>query len=156
VAGDIVNDIMAKLWQLKEIFASYTHVRNYLYNATRNAAHNHLRNANRHGTTILSVENHTLENIEEPNSDSHDTLCRKLISEELPNIMQQLPGQAGIVIRLRMAEGLSTEEIAKQLNINQNTVNKHFSTAKSMLIGLLNQKGWGPLLIALCLRAIFF
>jgi RNA polymerase sigma-70 factor (ECF subfamily) len=155
-AEDIAADVFEKLWRLKKNFKSLKHVRNYLFVALRNTIKNKKRDITRKGSTPLSIERVDLTHLEDTNSFSSDNLHKKLISEELVRIMQELPEQAGKVAQLRILYDLETNEIAQTLGISPDTVRKHFENIKKKLIEEFNKRGLGPLSVILYLCTLFF
>lgn len=126
VVRDIVQEAFIAVWQRGDKFQDESHIKAFLYATIRNRSINHLRDRqveqkNREILYLLqdqdSYRNSAIEN------ELYDFLCQKI---------DALPPMQKAVIWLHV-DGLSNEDIARELNISVNTVLTHKQRARVML-----------------------
>lgn len=127
---DAVQDAFITLWNRKDMLRSPEQARAYIYTSIHNRLLNVVRSRkvmDRHADKIREVYgNDSLRDLV-IETEMYEFLCRRI--ESLPPMQQK-------VIWLHV-EGLSNEQIAKQLGITVNTVLTHKQRAKSTLKGYL-------------------
>jgi RNA polymerase sigma-70 factor (family 1) len=133
LARDLVSDIFLKLWERR---ASLMHVKNikaFLYAATRNRSLDHLRKVQY--TTAADA----LADEPDQRHFSYDDFLQAIYDAETIRVLYKaiegLPPECRKVVELGL-EGLSTGEIAKQLDISLSAV----SNQKARAIKLLKEK----------------
>ncbi len=131
VVRDIVQDAFISVWQRMEEFENEEHIKAFIYKTIRNRSMNYLRDKqveqkHREKLSLLQHEEEFQEHILE--EEAYDYLCRKI--EQLPEMQKK-------VIWLHV-DGLSNEEIARELNITVNTVLTHKQRARAILKKYLN------------------
>ena len=128
-AEEITSEAFIKLWSYKEQLSSEGSIKAWLYRIVRNASIDHLRKVKR-----LEVHKNGLQYIHQG---AETTVLQRMIeSETLQQIIGSislLPQKCGQVFQMYYLEGKSHEEIAKELNISQNTVRNHKAKALQML-----------------------
>lgn len=117
-AEDIIENLFVKLWDKKQVFESETHLKAFLYQATRNACLNYLKATKRHGITGEEIP----ENIPAADHDHLSTIIQAEIRAEIYRAVHQLPAQCSKVIAMSFLEGLSNAEIAQAMNRSEQTV----------------------------------
>lgn len=118
-AEEIVQDILYKLWEKNNDFASLSSIKAFLYISTRNAAMNFIdkeqRKARRAGAMTIAEEELT-----------EDPVTREIIYAEVLNELRaeinNLPEQCAKVIRMLYEEDMKPQEIADELNVKVSTV----------------------------------
>jgi RNA polymerase sigma-70 factor (family 1) len=123
-AEELVQEVFLKLWMKRESI-QHDNLGGWLHTVAANLAYNYLRRAAMEGEIVGYLRNsqpdytHAIEtNLDLKES---EMLISKAIS--------QLPPQQQIIYKLSKEEGLSRDEIAKQLNISPNTVKNHLLKA---------------------------
>lgn len=146
-AEDIVQEAFLKLWDRSANFSDLTAIKAFLYLSVKNAC----RNQYKHGKVIHKYLARQNEPIDE------QTIIAKIIEAEvldsLSNAIEKLPAGCREVVYLGYFEGLSNQEVAKQLNISINTVKTQKMRAlRSLRISL---KDLSPGLVALIAKICF-
>lgn len=128
-AEECVQDVLYKFWRLRSAFKLQSEkLSSYLARAIRNQTFN-----------VLEQRHRKRVNLAEYDAESVDLMSpeRQLIIQELQqqidNAISNLPSQCQLVFVLNKKEGLSTKEIASNLNISENTVKSHLKKAKKDL-----------------------
>jgi RNA polymerase sigma-70 factor (ECF subfamily) len=134
-ARDVVQDVLAHLWEHRQAIQVRGSVRGYLYTAVRNRA----LNLRRRDTT----ENDYLTIVARPDA-SHNiseapdvTLIRRETAARVAAALAVLPPRAREAALLRWQDGLSRAEIASVMGVALGTVKNHLTTATIALRALL-------------------
>lgn len=122
MSADIVQDVFAKLWQIRDDFFYLHQVKAFLYTAVRNHALNELE----HSKVAHEYEQKIIA--------KKQMLFRDAIVEEetfriLSEAIEKLPTQMRAIMQLAL-EGKKNAEIAERLNVSSETVH----TLKKWLI----------------------
>lgn len=128
-AEECVQDVLYKFWKLRSAFKLQSEkLSSYLARAIRNQTFN-----------VLEQRHRKRVNLAEYDVESVDLMSpeRQLILQELQqhidNAIKSLPSQCQLVFVLNKNHGLSTKEIANNLNLSENTVKSHLKKAKKDL-----------------------
>lgn len=125
LAYDIVQEAFIRIWEKNILFNSIIRYKVYLYTTVRNAAYNHLQRSIPHKE--LNKEEKVIE---------EDAVDQMMIAAEIEaELLRQinlLPKSQRNVILLRL-EGMTMEEIAKELHLSLNTVKTHKKRAYKQL-----------------------
>lgn len=111
---DIVQDVIANIWEAKTQFVSYSSFKTYLYNAVRNAALNHIKHQ---GAADKYIE--YLQYEYTPFDESGVNV--EEIYRQLFALIDHLPYRCREIFLLHM-EGKRNEEIARVLQLSVETV----------------------------------
>lgn len=128
-AEDIVVQSFMKLWSKNSHFDSMQRIKAFLYITTKNACINYLqvvKRLNRQHADLLQrtevLEDHILNGI-----------TRAEVLREIYLAIQALPEQCGRVASMSFIEGMKNQEIAKSLDLSEQTVRNHKSKAVQLL-----------------------
>lgn len=136
-AEECVQDVLYKLWKLRDdFFLAKVELSNYLARAIRNQSFNIL---DRRYRERIKSEKYAPEKDINLLSPERQLIIREL-REQIDNSINSLPPQCQLVFKLSRQEGLSNKEIAKKLNLSENTVKSHIKKANRDIqgdIGLL-------------------
>lgn len=141
-AEDIVVESFLKLNQLRANFDSEATIKNYLYAVVRNACLQYLqiRKARRNSHTELSYLNKDMDD-----ADIEAQLNFNFIESEVVNAivieLKQLPPMMRRIFHLIFVEQLSTEEIARKLDISPATIRVQKARAVNVLKEAMLKKG---------------
>lgn len=119
-AQDIVSDCIYKMLERHQQFKSFPHLRSYLFKSVKNKCIDHLRSP---GNKLRSSDAALDEDLPEADDSSYINLL--LQAETMELIYQQiekLPDKRRLILTLVFKEGLSLEEISKQLGIELSSV----------------------------------
>lgn len=145
-AKDIVEDLFVKLWQKKVEFENLQHAQSYFYRSARNACLNFIK----HGK-VVEVTHQALMDTSELADEGHmQNMIKAEVWGELYRAIENLPSQCSKVITLSFLDGLSTEEIADEMNISIQTVRN----TKVRALNTLRQTLPGNLLSLLLLYSL--
>ncbi len=122
---DILQDVFAKLWHVRETIDPDRSLKALLYQMVRNYALNHERRKKRHATTSLDampVEPSAHQFVEE-------NLDTDALNDQVRRWIAEMPERRRLAFELSRFEGLTHEEIAARMNLAPKTVNNHIVLA---------------------------
>ncbi|WP_456427474.1 RNA polymerase sigma-70 factor [Rhodocaloribacter sp.] len=122
---DILQDVFAKLWHVRETIDPDRSLKALLYQMVRNYALNHERQKKRHATASLDampVEPSEHQLVEE-------NLDADALNDQVRQWIAEMPERRRLAFELSRFEGLSHEEIAARMNLAPKTVNNHIVLA---------------------------
>jgi RNA polymerase sigma-70 factor (ECF subfamily) len=132
-AKEITQEIFVQLWEKREHVDPTKSIQGYLYTIARNTAMNFFEHKKVHDKYMMYARY--------SQEESSGTSDESLIAEETTLLIEmainRMPKQRRKVFLMSYEDGMSTEEIARQLNISRNTVDSHLATAKKELKGTL-------------------
>ena len=129
-AEDLLQDVMMKLWQIRDNLPPDKELLPFLLTVVRNLCLDRLRSRQIKDDTIEDVDI-SLDYIQPLDID--DKVEEKDRLRHLLGLINQLPPDQQKVLRLRAIDDLSTDEIAKQLNITPENVRQLLSRARKRL-----------------------
>ncbi|MBQ7441216.1 MAG: RNA polymerase sigma-70 factor [Prevotella sp.] len=137
VAEDIVQEVFARIWELKVDVQSQPVIHIYLYNSVRNRAINYLD----HQQVERSyIQRKMLDNPEyDINGDDEELLMTEAIYDRIFECIDQLPEKQRQVV-LMMLEGKKLGDISEALQLSASTVKTHRKRAMASLRAKLSDK----------------
>lgn len=124
-AQDIIHDLFLNLWKNKESLFITSNLRAYLYQAARNGLVNRYLKSEKVDAFVKDFTTY-LENQEE----GADYLVRhNMLQKEIDVEVTHLPKRMQQVFIMSRSDGLSHKEIAKKLNISEQSVRSHIKNA---------------------------
>ncbi len=136
-AEEIVADCFIKLWERRDQFADATKVKAFLFITCRNSCLNYLRDLKRKS----AAQQEYLRQLEASSEDIlYEVIDTEIISL-LASEIEELPDKCREVFKLLFIEGKKTDEVARELRINIQTVRNHKSRAIELLKTGLLKKG---------------
>jgi len=131
-AEECVQDVLYKLWKLRHDFAlEKMELSNYLSRAIRNQSFNILERRHRERIKSQSYAPGEAINLLSP---ERELMIREL-QQQIDNSIKALPPQCQLVFKLSREDGLSNKEIAKKLNLSENTIKSHLKKANKDIQG---------------------
>lgn len=118
LAEEAVTDVFVKTWQGTTPFSSYSHLRNYLFEAVRNECINILKKQDRYAKHLRRYGEIIENNIAGFENEQLETAALEIIFE----IAGGLPTACKQVFDLLYKQQLDYQEVASQLNISVQTV----------------------------------
>ncbi|MDX1636898.1 MAG: RNA polymerase sigma-70 factor [Balneolaceae bacterium] len=145
IAEEITQDLFTKLWQESTSLTIRSSVKSYLYSAARNMSLNHLKH--REIEQEWEKEKKALYTDQPHESTLNKKLHDKMILEEVEQVIQDLPERRRLIFVLSRHQDMTYKEIARFLDISENTVDtqirralatlrEHFSGILSYLVGI--------------------
>ncbi len=113
-AEDVVQDVMIKLWAMRERLDNVDNLEAFALRMTRNLA------IDRQRMKVNNTEN--IDDIETDRYVATDTNERREQVESIKNVMLQLPEKQRSAMQLRDFEGYSYKEIAEMLSMSEDQV----------------------------------
>jgi RNA polymerase sigma-70 factor (family 1) len=128
-AEDIVVQTFMKLWAKHAHFDSLRAIRAFLYITTKNACINYLDVVKRSNRRHAELAYRAQEN------DDHilNNITRAEVLREIHLAIQSLPVQCGKVASMSLIDGMKNQEIARELDLSEQTVRNHKSRAIQVL-----------------------
>ncbi len=128
-ARDIIHDVFFNLWQNRGTLYIQESLKAYLYQSVRNRIINHQLKSQRADSYVSSFQ-HFLINVQ---ADTDYLVRENMMTEWIEQQISSLPNKMRTVFELSRKEGLSHKEIAKQLNITEQSVRSHVKGALKIL-----------------------
>lgn len=135
-AEGIVQEVFLKLWESSSKLKKDSNINAWLFTVTFNAIRKHFRKL---ATEKKHVESYSrlFKNQQDEITDSEyfDLL------EKATYLIEQLPPQQKKVFLLRKDKGLTSIEMAEQLNLSKKTVENHLNRARTFLKKAMMEEG---------------
>ena len=136
IAKDIVQDSFFKIWENRSSISIHTALSSYLYRAVYNNSINYLKHQQIKDKHINSVK----EQIEIAGSafaisqdHGQSILIAKELEDQINAAIENLPEKCKDIFKMSRFDNLKNNEIADQLNVSLNTVQKQISIALKKL-----------------------
>lgn len=142
-AEDIVGTSFFKLTGRIEQFPTIRDVKAFLYITTRNECLDYLRRIARYERSQEQLQ--YLMDYNDAQAD--DEMLRAKILQEVYNEIEQLPPQCRRIFKLIYTRGMTTRQIAEELELSPQTVLNQKAKALNLLRGILAKKNLMPLTI---------
>lgn len=147
-AEEIVMDIFHNLWRIRKNFQlQHENMRGYFTKAVVNHVFRFIR---RKATYEEQQTEHAKDYVYESSTTPEHELIVKELRQKVEQAIKLLPLQCKIVFQMHHDDNLSRKEIAKRLNISENTVKYHLKKANTEIKG--NLKIVAALLLELLLH----
>jgi len=124
-AEELTQDIFVKLWTNRNLINVEKSFSSFLFTMAYYSSLNYLKHALVHDKFIININKTFTEGI----NTTEETIFATEINLLIELAVEQMPQQRKRIFLLSRKEGLSNEEIAKQLNISKKTVENQLSLA---------------------------
>lgn len=137
-AQDTVQDVFIKIWEKRHSLTEIDNLPAYLHVITRNLLINQLQKK----IPLFTGSELTKHTIPDDRHQPQQQLDYRELTMLIFRAVEQLPQRQQQVYRLSREQGLSHQQIAKELNLSYDTVREHMSKAlKSIRATLEHQYG---------------
>lgn len=126
---DIVENLFLRIWKQKKIMLNNAHLKSFLYQSTKNACFDFIKIQGRKDKRYASLQ----VQIDAVDQDYLHNFIHTEVIAEIHRAINQLPTQCRKVIHLEFVDGLSNEEVAKELSLSIQTVKNHKVRALKIL-----------------------
>ncbi|MGD8175165.1 RNA polymerase sigma factor [Marinimicrobium sp. ARAG 43.8] len=123
---DIVQETYVRICRVKQS-GPIRHPRSFLYRTARNLALDYLKRAETRSNVSMDDTNIELSALEEDTDDVYEQVRARQEFEQFCEAVRRLPLQCRRAFVLKKVYGYSQKEIANNLNISENTVEKHIA-----------------------------
>lgn len=137
LAETIVDDVIFRIWEIRETFEIQVSLRNYLLRAVRNRCLNYLNQSSERYEISFSQLNMEgdMNDLSGLASDEYPLghLLEQELEKEIISAVESLPDECKCIFKKSRYENKKNEEIAVELNISVNTVKYHLKKALAFL-----------------------
>ena len=123
-AEDIVQNVFFNLWLKRDNMYINSSLKNYLYQSVYNAFINDFRRKKREENILDKIH---VEVLQKSLEDEEHSIKKRL--EWINQQIEVLPPKSRRIFEMNKKRGLTYKEIAKMLNVSENTVESHISRA---------------------------
>lgn len=132
-AEDIYQDVFTAIWQNRHLINSTLSFSAYLYTITRNKILDVLSNI----SSEVPLHDYIMSQAIDYDADIHNQITGNELADIISKTVSKLTNRQQEVFELSRNQGLSHNQIAKELQISINTVQEHISAAlKAVRISL--------------------
>lgn len=132
-AEDIVDEVFEKLWNCNHRIGCSSHLKSYLYLATKHKCTDHLRKSSHAKERQLNFA----AELGDKEPDFVTEMIRSEVLREIYLEIRSLPDQCSRIVSLCYIDGLKNEEIAEKLGLSVQTVKNQKTRGASILRGRL-------------------
>ncbi|WP_316819961.1 RNA polymerase sigma-70 factor [Pedobacter gandavensis] len=129
LAKDMVQEIFTWLFQQRKLIQINTALSSYLYRAVRNKVFDNLK----HSKVKLNYAEDFYKFTRSTTALADEQVCLKELAQAIASEIEKLPPRMREVFELSRKEFLTQKEIAKKLNLSENTVNNQIQKAMKKL-----------------------
>ncbi|AEW00347.1 hypothetical protein A4D02_23765 [Niastella koreensis] len=135
-AEEIVHDTFLKLWSIRETLTTVENPAAFVYRMIANRVKDHLK----HQEHEVKLQQHLVRYLQHANT-TQDLLDYQIGEKLYRQAVQQLPAQRALVYKMRHEEGMSYDEIARELELSRHTVRNLLNLALKDIRNYLLQHG---------------
>ena len=132
-AEEMSQDLFANLWQFREKIDPERNFNSYIYTIARNNVLNYIKHERARSRYQQGLWDWDLDA-----STSEEILLSKEVDLLIDLLVSKMPRQRRKIFELYRSEGMSNEEIARELSITTNAVNKQLRLAVADIKDVLN------------------
>ncbi|SDL16591.1 RNA polymerase sigma-70 factor, ECF subfamily [Pedobacter sp. ok626] len=125
LAKDIVQELFTKLFQQRKDIHINTSLKSYLYAAVRNRVFDNLKHAK---VKMIYAEDFFAYVKDSPEL-ADELVCLKELAKVIDSEIEKMPPKMREIFELSRKQFVSQKEIAKMLNVSENTVNNQIQRA---------------------------
>lgn len=126
---DVVHDIFASLWEMRQSLDPELYIKGYLFTSVRNRCLNYIE----HLRVQTEYQKQILDKGDIGGSFTWDYFVESELSEIIEKALDKLPPQRKKVFKMNRFENKTATQIAEELNISPRTVEKHIEKALQSL-----------------------
>jgi len=150
LAEEMVQDVFLKVWQKRDQLPGIEKFEGWLFTIARN----HILNTLRNKSAEQSFSEDLLQYFKETTNLPEQQLLLKESEQLISRAAAQLPEQQKKVFLLSRGQGMSHEEIARELGLSKLTIKTHMHMALKSMRLYIEKHGGGALLV-LCILNLY-
>lgn len=128
-AEDVVNDIFASLWEMRQALDPELYIKGYLFTSVRNRCLNYIE----HLRVQTEYQKQILDKGDIGGSFTWDYFVESELNDIIEKALDKLPPQRKKVFKMNRFENKTATQIAEELEISPRTVEKHIEKALQSL-----------------------
>ncbi len=144
LSEEIVQDVLLKIWQNRADLVIRESFRSYLFQMVHNQALNAIRQQKTKKQSVNLPGSEEIWQFIKDTYDDSDSLLEDLLSNEteilIHRAIKELPEKCQRIFRMSRFEMLTNDEIAKVLDISENTVKTHIYRALQKITDILSKE----------------
>lgn len=130
IAEELVQEVLANIWEGRAILPENLSLRTYLYQSVKNQALDYIK----HEEVIQKYEQEVeIRLYNEGHESESEPITKAGFIEAVQRAIEELPKQSRQIYQLSRTDGFTYPEISEILNISIKTVEYHISNALSIL-----------------------
>jgi len=141
LAEELVQDVLLKFWQNRSLIIIQGSFKSYLFKALHNYALNAVRQQRALKQTVNQPVSEEMWQFIADHYVFSEAVADRLYSDDTHKIIdravEELPEQCRLVFCMSRFDDMDNEEIAKKLNLSENTIKAHIYRALQKISGVL-------------------
>lgn len=126
---ELVQNVFLKLWEKRETLDTTQNLKSFIFKIAVNTIYDFVRRKN----IEHAFEDYARLNYQSSENSTWHSVIYAEMEQNLHHLVAQLPEQQQKIFQLSKTDGLTNDEIAKQLDISKRTVENHLYRALSFL-----------------------
>lgn len=129
LAADMMQEVFCSIWDRRNTISVKGSWENYLYRCAKYQYYNHQRSLSH----FRKVQDAVFAASEEGDDSTQQHIEYRELTDNVNQLVEQLPDQCRKVYQMSRGEGLNTAEISKELSLSEKTVKNHLTKALGFL-----------------------
>ena len=128
-AEELIQDVFLKIWEKRETLDRSKNIKSFIYKIAVNSIYDLIR----HKNIETAFRDFTRENHDEKRENTWDSVIYNEMIANVNELVKLMPVQQGKIFKLSREEGLTNDDISKQLNLSKRTVENQLYRAITFL-----------------------
>jgi RNA polymerase sigma-70 factor (ECF subfamily) len=128
-AEELVQNVFLKIWEKRNLLDSSQNIKAFVFKVAVNTIYDFIRKKNME----YAFEDYARLNYSPGEDSTWHSIIFEEMQQNLRQLVSQLPEQQQKIFQLSKLDGLSNDEIARQLNLSKRTVENHLYRALAFL-----------------------
>jgi RNA polymerase sigma-70 factor (ECF subfamily) len=128
-AEELVQNVFLKIWEKRNLLDSSQNIKAFVFKVAVNTIYDFIRKKNME----YAFEDYARLNYSPGEDSTWHSIIFEEMQQNLRQLVSQLPEQQQKIFQLSKLDGLSNDEIARQLNLSKRTVENHLYRALTFL-----------------------
>jgi RNA polymerase sigma-70 factor (family 1) len=128
-AEELVQDVFLKIWEKREMLDTSKNIKSFIFKIAVNSIYDFIR----HRNIETAYKEFAAANFEQSTDNTWHQVIFDEMFENLDRLVKQMPPERQKIFKLSREEGLSSEEIARKLDLSKRTVENQLYRAIAFL-----------------------